>query len=468
MALLGGIGRFIDKYLFGYALGTAAGPSLRPFVQTLENEAWTINQVMPVPAVAAARVVAQGEMSRADGIAEAALTGFDETRFDLFVNMLDQTPDLATLYDLFRRDHIDEARFREGAQGQYIKPKYIDALVASKERLLSPAEAANAWQQGYMSDTDAAAEAKRSGINEDRSLIQREIAGLPPGAMDGLTLLRRGLVDEGIYRQIVREGHTKVKYTDALLGLRYQVLTAVQYASLWLKGWLTEAEAKRGGALTGYDADAMDLLYKDRGRPATVRQAHIGFARGGRLPGVGDDERATLRRSVEESNIRTEWFDLLYAQRYTYPSAFVLRALANDGTFTKDQTEQILLESGWKPEYATLAAERWTTKTTTVTSKWADRARSRLFTAAHDDYMDGNASADDARALLEAVGATTVEQDAIIELWNLERARTRKDLTQAQILKLYKKSIWTRDQAYAALLDIGMRDTDANALLDAG
>jgi hypothetical protein len=319
-----------------------------------------------------------------------------------------------------------------------------------------------------MDDTEAASEAALSGVNAHRSAIQRELAGLPPGPMEGLAMLRRSIIDEATFRQLVREGHTKTKYTDAILGLRTQVLSAVQYASLWLKGWISEAEAKAGGALTGYDAATMDLLYQDRGRPATVRQAHIGFVRGGRLPGAGNNEEQTLRRAVEESNIRTEWFDILYAQRYTYPSAFVLRALAGDGTFNRAQTETILLESGWKPEYAQLAAQRWTTTSTGTTQKWADRARTRLFTATHDDYLDGNASEPDARTLMDGIGVSAGEQDAIIALWNLERQRTRKDLTQSQILKLYKRSIWTRDQALAALLDLGMRDTDAGALLDAG
>ena len=54
MALLAGISSFFDKYILGYAIGTAAGPSLEPFVQDLANEAWTVNQVKPVDPMTAA------------------------------------------------------------------------------------------------------------------------------------------------------------------------------------------------------------------------------------------------------------------------------------------------------------------------------------------------------------------------------------------------------------------------------
>lgn len=456
----------------GQAVGTGVGGGIttvvEPILRSLANEAWEKYQSMPLPVVLAANVVASGERSYAWGLEEAHKTGFTDDRFQALVDFNDTAPDLARLYDLLHRGLISPADFNEGARKQLIEEKWLGPLLALAERILSPAEAANAWQQGFMDEGEASAEAALSGVSAERSAIQRQLAGNPPGPMDGLTLLRRGKISEAEYVQLVREGNIKTKYTDALLGLRSHIINGREAAALRLRGWLTEAEANARGALDGWGPEEMELLYLNRGRPATVRQAHIGFARGGRLPGFGDDEKATLRRSVEQSNIRTEWFDILYSQRFTYPSAFVLRALTQDGTFTGPETETILIESGWKPEWATAAAEKWSGAGAGPSTKWADRARSRLFTVAHNEYLDESIDEATARAMLGQVGATAGEQDAIIALWNAERGIARLELTPSQIKKAYKKGPpegFTFEEALA-LLDVrGMTPDDAETLL---
>lgn len=460
--------RVVAGTAVGVGVGQSVADAISPITRELANEAWSRYLSMPVSTVEAASVVASGERSREWGLGEAAKNGLDAERFDALVDMLDTAPDLATLFDLLHRGFITEADFREGARKQYIEEKWVDALVRLSAKVLSPAEAANAWQQGYMDEAEAEAEAALSGVNARRSLVQRELAGLPPGPETALAMLRRAIITEAEFAQMIREGNTKSKYIDEYLVLRSQVTSATTAAGLWLRGHLTETEAKAIGQLTGYGPEQMEHLYLNRGRPATTRQVHIGWARGGRLPGAAS-EREAFETAVRQSNVRTEYVDLLWAQRHTYPSAFVIRALAEDGTFDRDTTERILIESGWVPEYAQLAADKWGGAASAGPgTKWADRARSRLFTAAHSDYMDGNADETATRAMLTAVGIGGAEQNTIITLWNLERGRTRRDLTQAQIVKLYRKQVWPLEQAHAALLDLGMESADADALLAAG
>jgi hypothetical protein len=459
--------RIVGGTAVGVGVGQAVADAISPVTRELANEAWAKYLSMPVSVIEAAAVVASGERSRAWGIEEATKTGFDEERFNALVDMLDTAPDLATLYDLYNRNLISEGELRQGARKQYIEAQWADALVTLAEKILTPAEVAQAWQRGYISEADAEREAALSGVNAERARIQRESAGLPPPPETAMQMLRRGIIGPDEFEQMIREGNTKTKYTDEYLQLRERVLSGPEWAGLWLRGWATEAEAKAGGALEGWSAEEMDLLYLNRGRPATGRQIHIGYARGATLPGAAN-ERAAFERGVRQSNIRTEYTDLLWASRHTYPSAFVLRALTEDGTFTQADAERILIESGWVPEFAEKAAAKWAgAGSAGPGTKWADRARSRLFTAAHSDYLDGNADEADARAMLTAVGVPDAEQTTILNLWNLERNRTRRDLTQSQIIKLYKKDIWPREQAQAALEDIGMEPDDASDLLDA-
>ena len=68
-------------------------------------------------------------------------------------------------------------------------------------------------------------------------------------------------------------------------------------------------------------------------------------------------------------------------------------------------------------------------------------------------------------AALEFLGVPAAEANAVVDLWTYEKGIFRKDLTQAQVLKFYKRGEWTRVQAYDWLTARGMDGGDADALL---
>jgi len=80
--------------------------------------------------------------------------------------------------------------------------------------------------------------------------------------------------------------------------------------------------------------------------------------------------------------------------------------------------------------------------------------------------MKGDVDEAAATGALDVLGLTAAEVTTVLDLWTVERAQTRRDLTQAQVLKLFRKAIWTRVQAEDWLIAEGMATTDANALLD--
>lgn len=465
MALLGGVGRFLDKYLFGYALGTAAGPSLEPFVQHLANEAWAANRVLPLEAPLAAQLVAEGIWELGRGDSEASETGVASSTFQALVELARKEPEVPLLLSLWRRGLVTEAQVDEALERNSIKPEYREPIKRTREVLLSPSEAANAWQQGFLDEPGAEREAGLQGVNPNRAQIQRELAGLPPGAMDGLTLLRRGIIDEATYRQIVREGHTKVKYTDALLALRQQVLSARDAAELWLRGWIDEGQAKAIGALTGYDAAAMDLLYLNRGRPATPRQVFLGLRRGGKRGGPVTGIDPDYQVAIKNSNIRTEYTNLLWSQRFTYPALFQLNRLIQAGALTVERGKQILWFQGYEQQDIDALAEYWGGGTAEVSAKWADRARTRLFTVVHNEYMDESIGDAEAGPLLTQIGVGAAELATILRLWAAERGVQRLELTPAQIKKAWKAGRYTQELALSELGERGMTPEDAATFL---
>ncbi len=457
------------QWPFGIAVGTAVGAAasgaIVPGVQEIVNEAWSTHPVKPPGAGLLANGVAQGQIDENQAREWAKQTGFDSLQFDAMIAAADTGPGIPRAFELWRRGLISPNDFRVACKREALEDQWIDGLVALHDVLLTPAELANAWQQGYLGEQEASDEALLAGVSRERSHIQRQLAGLPPGPETALAMLRRGIIEPDEFRQMIVEGNTKLKYVDEYLEMLPVLLTAAQWATAWLKGHATEAEAKAGGAAVGHQADEMELLYLNQGRPATTRQIHIGYARGAEVPGMADEE-AAIRAAVKQSNVRTEYADVLYAQRYTYPSAFVLRALASDGTFTRDETRDILIESGWRPEWAELAADKWSGAAGgTAGGKWSDRSKGRLYTTTHDEYLEFSIAEAQVRTNLARIGASSAEADDVLALWDLERATDRRRFTAPQVKTVFKKGNMSEAEALSYLAALGYSAGDATDFL---
>ncbi len=493
----------------GVAVGGAVQPTLNPILQALSNETWKLYPDVPPDAILLAIGVAQGQIDEAAARDWAAQNGFGSSQMDAMIAIADTGPGVAQAFELWRRNLITEAGFRRAAKREALEAEWIDALVSLKRRLLSPAELANAVVQGFRTEPEAAADAALQGYDAADFGTMVAVTGLPPGPETLQEWARRGIIDQAGLAQGIREGHTKVKYIDEYVASLGRVLSAAEYAGLYLRGWISADERDAGGALTGYSPAQMELLFKNHGRPATTHQVHIGFARGGRLAGAGDDERATFTRAVEESNIRPEWEPILWAQRYTYPSAFVLRALTQAGDLTEAETHTILLYEGWEPTLAASVAAKWaggvTGKTKGETkSELADEfetgfiteaeyraaltglgytgaaqdlevlhsaatavktERGRVVTALHKLYTAHSIDDNQAQADLAAVGMQPEAVARIMPLWRLERDATRKQLTAAQIRAAYRKNLMTQADALAELEERGYTPADASTYL---
>ena len=82
--------------------------------------------------------------------------------------------------------------------------------------------------------------------------------------------------------------------------------------------------------------------------PAVFTISPYGGTYDGALTGIDP----AFLKGLRESDIRPEWYSLAWAQRFTYPAAFVLRALAQAGDLTQAEVEEILLFEGWEPTLA--------------------------------------------------------------------------------------------------------------------
>lgn len=457
----------------GIAIGATAVPAMEPIARSVVNETWALHPSMPVDAHLAAAIVAEDVEALDWGRTEASHQGISDTNFDAMLGEALNAPGIGPLFEMWRRGLISDGDFAHGLRKAKLETRWDDGLRGLHDVLLSSQELAMGQQQGFVSESRANSEGGLQGVTQDRQQLRFEMAGLPPGVETALQMWRRGIIDEATFAQIVREGHTKTKYTGALEQLRVQILSAATAVRAHLKGHITADQMHQRGAQWGYSPADMDLWYESEGRPASVHQIHIGYARGASLPGAANEQDA-IQKSVAQSNIRPEYYGLLYAGRYTYPSAFVLRTLVQSGALTRDEGEQALLFSGWEPTFAAKVADAWAGGTSTSGGDThVGKAQNQLWTRLHSSYLAGESDEATVQAALPRAGVSAAAVADVLATWDAEREIIRRQLTPAQIRKALGQGVlnpatgatWTHDDAMAALLARGYSVNDATVFL---
>lgn len=499
------IGRFFGRTVSeaaAFGAGLALGPVLGPPTQALRNTVNAAYPFVPVRPNDAAAIVAEDVEQLAWGQTEASYAGLDGARFGALVGEALNAPGAGELFQLWRRGLIGDGDFTHGLRKGKLEGRWDGPLRGLRDTLLSSEELANLQQQGFVDAARADSEGALQGVNAERQQLRFEASGLPPGWAEGLTMLRRGIIGEPEFERIVREGHTKTKYTGDLLKLRTQVLSAVEYAGLRLRGWIDDAAMNAGGALTGYTPEQMRLLFEGRGRPATPHQMWLANRR-------STATRADFDRAIVQSDIRPEYAQWLWDTRYNYPSLFQLRRLAEAGTLPPARILQILLYEGYEEQDARAMMFDWTAgaaggaKAETRAELLDSYAGGYLTEAAlrtaltqlgyagavldqevhlgdarrvkrwREKAVDAIGKAyiaheiDDASALadLAQAGVTGQAAQLLMPYWQLERRVAIKQLTPAQIKRAYRKALISQADAVTRLVDHGYTAADANVYL---
>jgi hypothetical protein len=507
------LGRFFGRTASegaAFALGTAVGPALSPAVRELVNEAWSLYPTRPLGVADLANGVSSGQIPRDWARDEARNTGFDGNRFDHLVAAFDTGPGVALAFELWHRGILTEGGFRRALKRESLEPEWIDALVAARNVLLSPADLATMRQRGYIDAARHHDEAGRQGITAERADLMFENSGLPPGYGELAAMLHRGIITEGEFVQAIREANTKVKYTDELLALARPILSPIQAATLRLKGWIDAAESYRIGALSGYSQEQMDRLFLMQGRPMAPVQMWNAWAREAPGPQGGTFDKADFLRAIKQSDIRPEYGETLWAIRWAYPSLFQLRRLAEDGTLSRAELLDILHKERYEPGLATKIVDGWlrgggtTAKGLTRSdleaeyqggyitraayiadlaelgydageagriadlhdAKLVRRARDQRVTKTHSLYVRHMIDRGEAQRQLDGAGVTDAAIARILDEWDDERTITPDSLTPAQIKKAFGEALMDRTTAIARLMHRGYEQGDAAIYLD--
>jgi len=454
--------------VIAFGAGTALGPVLRPTLQDLQNETWQLHPVRPLGVSDAAAMLVEGVWTRDRALQEAAWTGHNGERLDALRALMDDPPDIATLMQLWRRQLITPDKFIEGLRHLRIETDYFEALRQTHNVLLTPELAAAARVKGHMTQAEQYAEAALQGVTNERAQVMYETTGNPPGPETLITMLNRGIINPAEFAQGIKQGNIRPEYVDEYLALRHHLLTPHEVVNLRLRGWIGDAEMTTRGGELGYTPDAMHDLFLGQGRPISFRQVFIGQRRGGKYDGPTTGIDPAILKSLQESNIRPEWYDLADAQKESYPSAFVIRQLASSGALDPTQTRRVLHEIGWPEWLIDAVATVWTGATTGGESSTVKGARTQAITEIRNAYLIGQATEPQARGWLGSIGVAAADVDGVMPIWNVMREVPQRGLTPTQIKNAYRKlpAQWPRARAVDELVLLGYTPDDAATILD--
>lgn len=483
--------------IVGVGVGAAAAAALEPAVELPRQKAWSDNPNRELDPGTMARLAAQGGVSLGLARAAAKREGYDQDKLDALVYLAQTVPAVSEAITLWRRGHLSDALFthvltKAGLDTRYVQP----TMDAAHDERLAPAQIALGVVRGILqsdgllvkdldlsagnvprypvSSIDPVAEAATWGIDRERLRVMVGEIGLPMATIMAANALFRGILTQTDYNAAVSEGDVRPEWGEAIKEVSRQILTTGQYVEGHLRGWTDLPAMYANTAKHGMSQADTDLLFKISGRPITIKQITTGLARGGTYPSTYDDVPEPYRKSLQESNIRPEWASLDYANRYTMPSAFVVRTLLTDHVLTAAQGEEIFLKSGWEPPLAALVADHYAAKTSTGGQTHLQKAQNQLWTTAHRSFIAEESDDAAARTALATAGVNPTEIDGVLTLWQAERDLIRKQLTPAQIKKAYLKGSvnaatgnpWTQDEALAALIERGYSPTDAQSFLN--
>lgn len=434
----------VPQVAIGTGVGAAVGATVQPKLQDFLNQQWAKNANRRPAAAMLAQGVAQGQIAVATAGQWALETGYGPDVFSAMVDIANTGPGTGEAFRLWRRDKINDARFAAALKRGGIEDEWIEALLKTKDEPLSPPVVALAIVRGIIRDPgflpvgppttegnvqafptsnlDALTEAAAFGFDRDRLFVQTAISGRPMGPESAAEAYFKGILQKVDFDRAISEGDVRNEWAEAILENHRPIPSPIDYVQGKLRNWITVPEMHKGAARKGMSPEDVDFLELIHGRPATAHQVFIGLRRGGTYNGPVDDVAPAFLKALQESDIRPEWYNLLWHGRYTYPTAFVLRALTESGDLTEQDTEQILLYEGWEPQLAAKVAAKWATPAAAAAKADPRVARSEtfLFTAMHKAAVGAATEPPAIQEGFDALGVPAEAQATIRNLWAIE------------------------------------------------
>lgn len=412
-----------------FAAGAAISPALSPILQKLRNETWSKYPDVPPDAYALASGVAQGQVDPKQAAAWAKEHGYGPAAFGALVNIANGGPALGYAFEAWRRNFLTDAQFTTALQRTGLEPQWFEAMRQLKARLLEPADLARAIHRGLIPDPgllrgkqpqsvgnvpaypvypiDAVATAAGYGYSKDELGVLVGLQGNPMGAHEAAQAQFRGVLTEDDYLRAIAEGNTRNEWADAIREQSRQIPSVVNYVEAYVRNWIGESEFLAGAARHGMTPDDANTLFLTHGRPLTHTQVFIGLLRGGVYDGPTDAIDVHFLKSLQESDMRPEWYNLAWHARFHFPPFFQTVNALSKGWIDAATAKQWLLWQAYDPQAVNTIVDN-------VSGKGASSGKTLTPTQIRSAYLNNEITRDDAIARLEKAGYSTADANLLL------------------------------------------------------
>ncbi len=370
----------------------------------------------------------------------------------------------------------------------FAQEAWVAAVQAGSGRVLDPSDLAAMAVQGVMDESDAAGEAAKSGMTEERFHRLFLVNGNPIAPEQALDLWNRGEISEEEVDVAIVQSRLKPEWVDRFKLLRKAILQASELANMVVQSVIPEEEATQRAAMLGIDAEDFHALTLLAGNPFGPETTLSLWNRG-----ILDESEATL--ALRQSRLKPQWIEQfkqsrfrpvtaaqaaegVVRQRITFnegariaaangldSDSFKLMvetagrpisitqalALYNRGVFSEDDVKEVVARSNVRTEY--------TPEILKLRVRYPSlfQVRTLVSTGSIDDET--------AIKLLTDQGYPHELAGQIVGAAHKDKTQSDKDLVKGDIMRLYSEGAISRDDAKGMLRNLGYDDNESEFLV---
>lgn len=488
---------------FAYMMGYTMFQSLMPLFEPMQHAIGNALQTEIFDPQTAAELQVKGIIGEQFGRSEAAGGNLAGDHYDKLVAAAQTRPPLAELLALLNRGVFDEGEVKANLTRLGYDAATQTALLNLKRNLLGGADLALGLLRQDITQEQAAAYAETIGISAEDLTILYNNTGEPPGPEQLLFLWRRGFIDQSRLERGIRQSRIRPEWIDAVENLRYVPMSTEEAIKASIENYLTKDQARAIADQNGLEADHFDPLWLSWGRP-------LAHGEMGSLVHRGLASRDQFNQAMRESDIKDKYIDqsFLTTQRLI-PERLIVEGIkfgAIDMTegasrlmaLGYDQADTgLLLKLGLNQQASTAHALTRSQITTLYSDGILSRADAKThltglgYSAQDSELMlqivDTQNHAKEVKAevdtvrfnyLADAVDKQTAENELTklgespaqaqhnVQLWDREKRRAAKTLSEGQIVKAGKAGTLSFDNALNLLVAMGYSRENAAILLN--
>ena len=427
-------------------LSTVLNNYLAPAVQRLV----ALQPNIHVDQSTAAAAAATGLTSYGDAESDAAQAGFDAANFALLYGLAQNVPSPDQINQLVNRQLIDVSTAFNWLRRNGIPPELLGDILALRQALLDPADAALAVLRGNMSQADGYAAAARQGVGETDFDVLIGNTGEPPAIEEMLMLWRRNEVSTPELERAITQSRIRNEWIPYILKLAIEPPSQADVLNARVQGQISDAEAQKRFAEAGGDPTWYAAAYDSTANSPSPQQL-AEMANRGIIPWSGTGPaQATWQQGFLEGRWKDKW-ESAYKQLAVYhPPPREIATLVKEGGLNQDQAEALWAQAGLPPELVTLY---WNAAHYNRTSTVHELAQGEIVKL----YNDKAVTRDEATKMLESVNWTATDANWLLDIADLAAERSLLEKGIAKIGSLYQAWKIDRNAASAALatLEVG-------------